>query len=83
MTFNVNLTEAQLDNLTQNLGDLAISYQAGQLNVTAPEQASAAQVAVLERNVMDVLIDILPTVNELPRWSELAAIQAKRRRQAA
>jgi hypothetical protein len=83
MTFNVNLTKAQLDDLTQNLGDLAISYQEGHLNVAAPEQATAAQVAVIEREVMDVLVDILPTVNDLPRWNELAAIQAKRRRQAA
>lgn len=80
MTFNLTLTPQVLSKLTSALSELAtdVTYQPG-----TPGELSIDSSEANKPIIMDILTETLPTVNDVPRWADLAKIQAKRRRQIA
>lgn len=87
MTFNLTLTPAILSDLTKKLSRLAtdVRYRPGDPGTLSIDNFDPANKPV----IVDIVLPYIPTVRDLPDWSELtrahgkplAAIAAKRRLQ--
>ena len=82
MTFNLTLTESQQIELRQQLTGLAtgMTYNqtTGELTIASSDEAN-------EPRIVDTITGILPTINDLPDWSELLrrAARADRAKRAS